>query len=148
MAIQNEQKVVGASYIISFFKDVQALTHNYAQYLNVMLEVEKKYAKDDMEALGEIEKEIVSKSFQTVRYYSLKCYVSYHAIKGSLKLKDDEEIENNYKIIKNTFIIPRDALEKFVVRLNKLMIEDIIKDLLKTSQDIVGEVYGDIPTPE
>lgn len=137
----NEQKIAGASYIISFFQEVQRLTHSYAQYLNVMLEMEEKYGSEELQEITELERQTTSQTFQTVRYYALKCYVQYHAIKPSLKLKDDDKLEAGYKEVKSKFIIPRDALEDYVICLNSLLVENIIQNLLQTSQDLVGQVY-------
>lgn len=143
-----EQKVAGASYIISFFQEVQRLTHSYAQYLNIMLEMEKKYGSDDLKEITPVERDTTSQTFQTVRYYALKCYVQYHAIKPALKLQDDQKIEDAYKTVKSQFIIPRKALEEYVIGLNSLLVQNIIQNLLQTSQDLVGQVYtnGDTQT--
>ena len=138
----DEKKAAGASYIINFFKEVDSLTVTFAQYLNIMLEIETKYKSEvSVEEMTEHEKGVVTQTFQTLRYHALKCYVQYNAIKPILKFKYNEKLENSYKKVKNTFIIPRDSIEEYVTELNTLLLKNIIQNLLESSQDIVGKVF-------
>ena len=80
----DEQKIAGASYILQFYREVEALTHNMAQYKNVMIELETKYiggAKPE-----EAEKNIMTQTIQTVRYSVIKTFVRYQAIKRTIKV--------------------------------------------------------------
>ena len=54
----------------------------------------------------------------------------------------DIKLTEKYNKIKNTFVINREDLEAYVTLLNAVIVKDIIQNLLSTSQDFIGKVYG------
>lgn len=137
----NEKDLAGASYIITFYREVQDLTSHYANYINIMLELENKYGKDAAK-MGEEEKALIAQHAQLVRYASHKCYIEYNSIMLGINQPTDAAVVNKYAKIKTTFIINRDDLEAYVIALNAVIVKDIIQNLLATSQDFLSKVYG------
>lgn len=136
----NEKQITGVSYILTFFKEVQQITHTYAQYVNLMLELETKYNKD-VDKIPEEERAILTGTMQLIRQSAHKVYIQYVAISESGKLKKDKEITSTYKPIKKNLIINRDDIEKFVIALNKVLVTDIMQEILANSQSLIGNIY-------
>ena len=140
----NEKEIAGASYIIGFYKEVQALTHNYAAYLNLMLEVRNKFGEEPKKLPPEVQNNVTI-SVQTVRLNVHKTYIMYESIQQNLgkKGKKKEDLKNAYSVLKDDFILKMENLEKYVISINSILVEDIIQNLLRSSQDLVKEVYNE-----
>ena len=135
-----ERLVAGANYIAIFFNDIQQLTHNYAQYVNYLLELEEKYGGN----LGNVtvdEKNSLGMLSQTVRYYVNKSYIEYCSIYPAIKEKQEPDLENNISGVLKDYVIKRDILKKVVISMNKVLVNDIIQDLLSKSEDIFQGIY-------
>ena len=145
----DESKITGANYIINFYQEIQALITNYANYCNILLEIKEKYGEEVNKASDE-EKTIITKVVQGVRYSVQKTYIQYKSIIATInkkektkdQIEEDKTFEDSYKELKEEFMINRETLEKYVLSINKIFLNDVIKDLLKTSQDLVDEIYS------
>lgn len=136
----SEKDIAGASYIIQFYKEIQQLKGFYADYVNVLLEMENKYKETDK--ASEEEKDYLKQVIQQIRKLAVLCYISYKSLVSSVKgLKKKTEIEKAYSKIKVNFVIERQDLYKFVTELNNFLLEEIIKNLLETSQNIINDIF-------
>jgi hypothetical protein len=138
-----ETETAGASYIISFYQQVQVLTHNYGNYVNLMLEVENKYGKEAQNVEAEV-KNVITAQVQEVRLGVMKTYIMYKSICAGAGINEPnyKDIEVAYNNIKENFVIKKDAIEKYVIALNAALVNDVIKNLLATGQALFSNVYG------
>lgn len=139
----SDKDIAGSSYVISFYQEVQLLTHNYGNYINLMLEVHSKYGGE----IGKIDdqtKDIITQNVQLVRLGVMKTYIQYKSIYAGAQLKNKNlsELEELYNRLKNEFVINREALEKYVILLNSVLVDDVIRNLLVTGQDLVTSVFN------
>ena len=139
----DEKKLAGASYIFSFYKEVQILTDYYAQYINFLLELKEKSKDADISKLGENEKLAVMQGVQQVRISAHKSYIQYCSIIGVLKIGKEDKIKESYTKIKDKYIVPQSDLEIYVIELNQFLLNKIIQGLLEDSQNLIEEVYAD-----
>lgn len=139
----SESQIVGASYIVGFYKEIQLLTHNYGLYLNLMLEIESKYGKEPKELPAEQSNYIASIA-QNVRLSVHKSYVMYCSIQNALSKKVSKKIDvhKEYEKLSKEFVLNRKVLQDFVVGLNDALVTEVVQELLVTSTDLVNEVYG------
>ncbi len=139
--MSKEKESAGASYVISFYQEVQTLTHNYGNYTNLMLEVENKYP--DVSKIEPEVRNVITATVQEVRLGVMKTYIMYRSIVNGANIKDNslKEIETSYFNIKKTFVIPNEDLEKYVINLNAVLVNDVIQNLLATGQDLFKSVY-------
>lgn len=138
---KDESRITAASYIYQFYIEIQSLNDNYSQYLNVLLELENKY-KDTDKATDE-EKQVLTQVTQLVRFSVHKTFIQYNSIMKGLKKTVNEDVKTSYEDIKRTFIINREKLEEYVITMNAVLIEDVIKKLLETTQDLLNDLYSD-----
>jgi len=138
----NESKLAGANYIVNFFNHINQLNSEYSKYQNYLLEIDAKYS-GNIEALSDLEKDYISNLVQICRYYVSIVYIQYKSIYSVVdKLKESEKIEDLYNKINNTYLIEREQLKEFILEINKALVNDVMKDLLVSSKEIVGEIYG------
>ena len=138
-----ENKLAGASYIITYYQEVMNLTHAYLNYNNAILFLEHTHKTSDFEGLEDPERQNIIEQCQTVRYYAQKAYVMYKTIIGAMEgAKEDIKIKEAIKPIKKDFIIKRDDIETFVVAMNGALIKDVVKDLLQSSKSLVDGLYS------
>jgi len=137
----NEKETAGASYIITFYREVQVLTHVFGNYINLMLEVEIKYP--DANKIEPEVRNVITQQVQEVRLSVMKSYIMYKSIVLGANLQDPSfnNIELRYAGIKGSFIINRDELEKYVIEMNAALVNDVIQSLLVTGQDLYKNVY-------
>lgn len=139
----NEKRIAGASYIIGFYENINLLTHNYAQYLNFLIELENKYKNVDLGKISEQERGVFIQSIQEVRYFAHKCYIMYKTIILPLNIKEDQDINNFYEKIKANYIIDRKDIEMFTVSLNSVLMSNVVQDLIDTSQTLLDSIYSE-----
>lgn len=140
----NDKKVVGSSYLITFYQEAQELTHNASLYNNLVLELENTYGKDFDKADHQI-KQAYQQMAQLVRINVDKTHIQYESLKNILKEKLEEEelveLKSLYEQIINTFVIKRNDLRKYVLLINKILVKEVIQELLTSSQEIASGVY-------
>lgn len=141
-ANKDEKQVAAASYILTFYKEVQALTHNYALYNNLILELEAKYGDGFIKKITDEEKENTRVFLQQVRYNSHKCYIQYKSILIGSKINENKDITKLYTKLNTSYEILRADLQLFVIALNSVLITDVITDLLESSQNLVDNVFS------
>lgn len=142
----DDEKKTGASYIITFYQNVEALKAAYAQYLNLLLEFEAKYGTDD--GLGEMtqpEKDLLNTGLQNLRYYAIQAnqgFVSISAMAENIKFskEDGERAGELYKHFKTKYIVEREIVEEYAQLMDKFMVANVIKGLLKSAQDIISKL--------
>lgn len=144
----DERKAAGANYIINFFNEMQQLKVYYSQYINFLLEIKTKYGSSpESKNWSDEEKQALSNLAQTVRHLCNLTYISFVSIFSSGHMNTEKTImdraEKLYFKIINTYVIESRELEEFVLLLNKAMINDVIQNMLMSSQDIVSNIYND-----
>jgi len=141
--MEKDQEAVSSSYIFVFYKEVQALTDVYADYLNLLLEFENKYPSE--EAMAEAnpqEKGVISQWVQLVRKCCHKTYIQYKAIEGYLKLPENIELDKYYTEISNNYIIKKEKLRKFVQLMHKILMDNVIQDMLSKGAEFMKDIYS------
>lgn len=138
----DEKKLTAANYIISFYQEVGNLTYWYANYENVLLEMKEKYGHEGTNKLTPEEKDNLMKYCQSLRYYVIKCNISYKSIAEGATITKDDKIETLCNAIKEQYIVRAKDLSEYVTILNKHLVTSVMKNLLESSQDIVNEVYS------
>lgn len=137
----NEDKRAAASYILTFYQEVANLTHHYAQYKILLVELAMKDTESGMEALDEREKGILIQALQSFRYFAHKATVQYRCIMESLGKPIDEKVLALYNGLDQMFIIKKQMADDYVAAMNTVLLQSVIKNLMETSQDIVDTVY-------
>jgi len=139
---EEQNRTAGASYIVNFFTDIQKLTECFATYTNLLIELENKYGESNLKSLDEDGKNALNTTVQALRFYGIKSYTQFKAIQKTVKLESAEELDNKYKILTKDFIPNRESVSDFVIEINSVLLGQIIKDLLTTSNDLVNQIYG------
>jgi predicted nucleic acid-binding Zn-ribbon protein len=136
----NEEKTAAASYVLTFYTEVQQLTNTYANYENLLLQLQEKYGKD-LSKTDEIEKEQIKTACQMLRYYVNLTYIKYASIAAKTKEKSDIDIKKLYEQLKSNYIVDLQEIHKYVIKLNGVLMNTVIKTLLESSADIVNKIY-------
>ena len=141
--MSDEKKVTGASYLYTFFQEVQQLTSLYSNYINFMLELEAKskgeYSADDLQN--------IIKLSQNIRYYVNTSYIHHKTLSNVLKVENIPTIKKTYDLIMQkeaeniNLIIVRSVLEEYVISLNEFLANNVIHSLLEDTEDIINQIY-------
>lgn len=137
----SEERTAAASYILTFYQEIIALTHNYANYENLMLELEQKYGSED-EKMSPEEQDIIKQFSSILRYYIRVTYVRYVSIMAGVGQKTDKKITDLFDKIKDQYIVIRADAQDYVTALNGVLVNKIIKNLLESSQELVQQLYS------
>lgn len=138
----NERKLAGANYIIIFFNDVQSLTSIYSQYKSYLSELEYKYGtKPEKWESGE--RDTLNQLNQNIKFLAHKVNVQLSSICKAGNITEKGEVENKYKVLndKTNYILKIKDVEEFVIEINTFLANEIIKDLLRSSQDTYNQIY-------
>lgn len=144
--MSRERDITAASYIYKFYTEIQTLNHEYSNYVNILLELQNKYADDVEKKADDQEKAVIKAQVQAVRYAAHQSYIHYNSIMIGTGNKPLKEITDLYSKIKTQFMINRETLEKFVTSINSVLVNEVIKNLLETSQDLIKDIYKDANT--
>jgi hypothetical protein len=139
----DEKKAIGVSYVMGFYVEVEQITSLLAQYVNFMLQLEQRYSKA-IDKIDDSERELLDQLLQTIRLYIIKTQIKANVIhRGITKNKVNHTlIDSLANSIKNSYIIDRKELEKYIFELNLFVTQDIITDIITNNQEIVSQIYG------
>jgi len=137
----DERKTTGASYIVSFYQDIDYTVAQAVTYNNLMLELEAKYGEENVNKCSEMEKEKLKENMQLLRYHVQRAYIKYISILSVIKKEPNEILESKYLKIKKNFVIDRDDVDSYIIQINKFLVTEIMGELLETSQSLVGALY-------
>jgi len=143
---KDEKRIVGASYILEFARNVILLNSDYSNYLNSMVYLEEKHGQSGGEGMDDTEKNQTIELNHRVRASCTNLYISYKTLVKVLNEEEDKSIIDSYSSIKTRLIVKKEDIENFVVGLNTFLVQDIVKNLLESSQDIVSSIYGESST--
>ena len=128
----------------SFFAEIKGLTEQYATYKNIIFEMEYLLKTEGAKVSPEL-LENGRVGIGNIRFYSHKVYVHFSTLVVVLDLKEEDtkEIKAAYEKINdlNTTLPAIKDIEDFVIKINQLLVKDVIKNLLQTSQDILNSLY-------
>lgn len=134
----DEQKIVGASYIFSFYQAVHSLNDQYALYLCNLVEIKGQ----KLEVMDESTKNQIKASVQELRFILNKVYIQYLTLLQPLNIKENKDITELYEKINDDFMIESEDLKKIVMELNRVLLMDIVKQILESTQDIISNLYS------
>lgn len=140
MTEYNEKKTVGASYIFSFYQEINNLTDNYSIYINLLLELQSKYGLDFGDKAGDEEKQIINNWLQTVRHHCHKAYIQYITLSPHLNIPADKSIEKQYSNIATKFVIDKEDLKNFVVAMNSVLVNGVIQEILSSHENYLNDL--------
>ena len=146
MAKGNDQEVqAGANYIVNFYNEAQNIKVIYSEYMNLMLEIEQTQDKSTDLNKKNMSPEILGSLKQAltiVRQHAVQAYISYNTItKVVKKVNVDPSIEDSYNKIKAAYIIKRQDLENFAIAINLFLCQEVLKELLDHSQNLISEIF-------
>lgn len=145
---QDEKRSTAGRYLLQFLEEVNTLSNWNALYFNMMAEVQflaqKSSIEDYMKEMEANQKSEFLRQVQETRFYVTKTWTTLQSMKEVLKIKtEDKELEELKKLkekLQNEFIMPRKDVEAFTVLVNKFLVKDIIKELLKDNEDLVNSL--------
>jgi hypothetical protein len=143
----DEQKTAKANLFLNFFNEVQNLKHEEAIYHNLLIELNARYSNlEDLSKIPDSDKNIIIQQTQKVRYYALVSYRSYKSLSTQIKTNQEKKPDDFINCIKEPdknmpLLIDRDILGNYVVSLLTFLADDIVKQLLDSSQELVDKVY-------
>jgi len=126
------------------------LTHWFATYSNLIsfLEMKTKGKIEEGTPLPQEEQTQFINTIHEIRFRVEVTNVQFHALKEHLKGKiklcesDEKEVAEVVARMKSKFIVALPDLETYVKALHKFLLQDIVSDLMKTSKEIVNEVFS------
>ena len=144
-----EEEIASSSYILSFYNDIENLTNSYASYLNVLVRIQDRYGlknktfdqKEIDKQAKKIEPEDEKALLETaegIRAWIARCYVKLTTLQEKIPemKKGNEEIKKLYEAAISTSVIEKEVAEGFVLKINKVFVDGVLRDLLVKSKDI------------
>lgn len=139
----NEKKQVGASYILTFYNNVIALNDVYAQYCNLLAELQAKYGDEFTDKSSDQEKNLFLDVARSLRHLIITSKIQYEVIKNNTGLKVADEEKARYNNLRDTLAPKRPDIEEYIIKLNDFLVSEIIKELLVNSTSIFNTLYGE-----
>lgn len=139
---QDVKKKAGIEVIFEFKDSINSLLHYYALYVNLLAELGEKIKGQKPDEMDEAVKQQLVTGCQELRYHATLSYIKYLSVCPLLKISPDTKIGNDYKKIKDSFIIDDETVLSIINKLNAVFMSDIIQDLLRSNKDIVHDIYN------
>lgn len=147
-----DEDIASSSYILSFYNDIENLTNSYATYLNVLVKLKDRYnldkngitEKEKRQQTKRIEEEDEAALLEVaegIRVWIARCYVKLTTLKNKIpEMKANEKkIHKLYEDAISNSVIKKETVEDFVLEINQLFVEGVLKNLLLKSKDIYRE---------
>lgn len=149
----SEEQVAGASYVMNFLNDVENLTNTYATYLNVMVRIQDKYQlgkkekeenkkKNKTVQLDNEDEQAVLEVNEAIRVWIARCYVKANTLQVKIpEMKESvKKLKKNYESAISSSMIEKEVAEGFVMDINAVFMQGILKDILTRAQDVYEDV--------
>jgi hypothetical protein len=147
MPEDKEEKLAGASYIMTFFGDVENLTGHGGAFINMLAVIKEKYPKSEMAALSnegmdEADQMNLMTAVQNVRFMAFRCWVRFNALKGQItQFKSNEtKINELYSKISDNPVPSKKDVEDFVVTMNELFVNGVVQEILGSAGEVLRSV--------
>ncbi len=141
-----EEKVAGASYLLTFLSDIEFLIAYASSYINLYVHLKNKYTEESLQKydIEDSEKKSLMETINQLRSIIFKVYVRFNALTKQIK-----EFKTYKKEIKKYYekIIPKDKsdsfvplvedVENFVIKINEIFVEAIMSELIVKSREIL-----------
>jgi hypothetical protein len=137
--VGSNKDVLGASYVVDFFNEVTQLTGQFSQFKNIVLEMD--FKKQGEIAIEPIELDNLNTSARNVRLFCNQVYLRVRALSETAGLKENSLIKEYYDKVCTGLVPKVSDVENFVLEVNKLLVKDVISDLLSTSQSLLNNLY-------
>lgn len=141
-----DKKIVASTYIGEFYRLVQNLNHWYALYKNVettfMNDHKGKKAEDLRRDMEETEYKKIKIILDEIRYNVNRAWIGYKTIIAtSTKVQEDPAVKEKTDQVNANYVVPIDLLEDYIIMMNKTLLDEAMKNLIKTSQDYLSDIY-------
>jgi hypothetical protein len=139
----NEQKYTSSSYVLKFYESVILLTSNYANYSNLLNNINNSLKGVSLNHIPGQTKKVLLDTIANIRYYQVHCYTNYITLTKATKEQIDhniEKINNNIMNINNS-IIKIEDLKKSVEIFHSFLGKTVMKELLTSSSDYYNSVF-------
>jgi len=139
--MQPENAQSSISYIFTFFGDMEKLNEYLGHYSNVLLELQNQYRGTTPNELGKKitveEKNTLISIVQSTRFWCIRSFVKLSALQKRLKVSEEEfkDITKHFNTIKTTAVPDYQVIEDFTISVNKIFVEGVASELLKSVQD-------------
>lgn len=135
--IMSEQKIAGASYIISLYNESEGLLRQVGLYSQIKLELTTKYASQ-IEKMPEEERTQIRQSIGAIRYYMTTTKTRIKSLKKNIKIFNEKygEIEKAYEKCQEQLVPSFTDLNEYTELLHELFVDGVVAELLTTSQSI------------
>ena len=145
-----DNKVSAASYILTFFRDVEELNNHLAHYSNIMLEMSGKFGKREPEEIikkmTDTDRQRLLQIVNDTRFWIIRVYVKLSALETKLIKSDEKDLFNkitaNYEIVINNTVPEYIVIQDFVIELNKLFVSGVADELLNKARDFYDQSGG------
>lgn len=141
--VNDDKKYAASNYIITFYKEIEQLTHTSGIYHNHLIEIKNLYGSTSLDKLEDNVKQTILEILQVIRLGVHKSYIQYNSIINVTKIKVNPEIKSKYDSINDQFIINFSDLQDYVIAINNVLVNEIIQDLLNTSNDLLVNMFND-----
>lgn len=133
----NEEEFIGASYITTFYEYVGQLTIAISEYKNLILEKKEEEEK----TITKEQQEQLKQAINIVRKYVTITKIQYETIRESTEEAENNKITTIYDELNQKYIMKTETLEEYAKEMNKTLVSKKIKELLKTAQEKLNEIY-------
>lgn len=142
MQLNNEEKKTATSYIIEFYELVGRLNHETALYFNTMSRLEHHHPIKDGKALefSDEDNNTVDQIVNNIRYLVYQITIKYHVFVRETKGEPDKTIIEASEKIKLDYIIKRDILNEFTLKINFFLSDKVMSDLLRNTEMLLNEI--------
>ncbi len=145
---ETEKKIAASSYLLQFAKDIQNLTAAQSSYGNAIIEIYYLNGgkTEGIEALQPAQKQQFIEITQNLRHFINQVYIKYRSIMKTANQEADieEQIEELHTELtkKESFIPEVQKTLDYCIVMNEVLLKDVIKDLLQTSQELMDSLYS------
>lgn len=136
-----EEKVAGASYLLTFLTDIEYLIAYASNYINLYVQLKNKYDENTLQKddIDENDKKNLIDITNSLRSITFKVFIRFNALTKEIKefKRYKTEIKKYYEAIKSSPVPLIKDIENFVIKINEIFVEAIMSELIVKSREIL-----------
>lgn len=138
-----ENKQIASQYLIDLYNEVNYLNANYSTFTNLVIEFTTTRSGNEGDiSLNDSEKATLGQTIQAFRHFANLTYIRIQSLKKYISPEEMANLEQAYNSLKTPFIIKTEQAMDYVIRINSIIANSIIGELLESGKNLYNEVYG------
>lgn len=135
-----DEQIAAAGYVVTYFNDVETMTNETANYINLLNEIKQRSKGSDTIELQEENTQVIEQLIPTLRFYVVRTYVKTISLASRMESLRSPRLDELYQKIKYSSVPEAADIEEYCFELNKLFVQGVVSSIIDRAWDYYSQL--------